>query len=331
MKTQSVSNKIKVMGALWMITIFTVISITIHLNYKNTKDALIVNIAGKQRMLTQRITKNIYLINQTKSKNFTEMDKAISQFIFGLATLKDGNKTLNIAEAPVNSIKSQIEKVQVLWNVFYKNSLEFKEAILKNDTQKINSLLLYFNEANNELLFEVDEIVTLYTNYIEEKTNFIKNFQYTAFGFLFIFSLYSLIQLKQIQSHAREFIEKAKEIGNKNIEEMAPIKVEGEKEFVEMADNFNQFISKVSSAVNYSQNALEQSKLASEKLESLTDEFDNLISEIENKSEVMSQIDRSEDIVIESTEELLKSTKKLQDLKAELDKLLSSCSIDKKA
>ncbi|WP_421716618.1 type IV pili methyl-accepting chemotaxis transducer N-terminal domain-containing protein [Arcobacter arenosus] len=331
MKTQSVSNKIKVIGALLMITIFTVISITIHLNYKNTKDALIVNIAGKQRMLTQRITKNIYLINQTKSKNFNEMDKAISQFIFGLATLKDGNKTLNIAEAPVHSIKSQIEKVQVLWNVFYKNSLEFKEAILKNDTQKINSLLLYFNEANNELLFEVDEIVTLYTNYIEEKTNFIKNFQYTAFAFLFIFSLYSLIQLRQIQSHANEFIEKAKEIGTKNINEMAPIKVEGEKEFVEMADNFNQFISKVSSAVNYSQNALEQSKLASEKLESLTDEFDNLISEIENKSEVMSQIDRSEDIVIESTEELLKSTKKLQDLKAELDKLLSSCSIDKKA
>ncbi len=331
MKTQSVSNKIKVMGALWMITIFVVISITIHLNYKNTKDALIVNIAGKQRMLTQRITKNIYLINQTKSTNFTEMDKAISQFVFGLATLKDGNRSLNITEAPVQNIKAQIEKVQVLWNVFYKNSLEFKEAILKNDTQKINSLLLYFNEANNELLFEVDEIVTLYTNYIEQKTNFIKNFQYTAFGFLFIFSLYSLIQLKQIESHAREFIEKAKEIGNKNINEMAPIEVQGEKEFVEMADNFNQFISKVSSAVNYSQNALEQSKLASEKLESLTDEFDNLISEIENKSEVMSQIDRSEDIVIESTEELLKSTKKLQDLKAELDKLLSSCRIDKKA
>ncbi len=331
MKTQSVSNKIKVIGALLMITIFAVISITIHLNYKNTKDALIVNIAGKQRMLTQRITKNIYFINQTKSKNFTEMDKAISQFIFGLATLKDGNKSLDITEAPVHDIKSQIEKVQVLWNVFYKNSLEFKEAILKNDTQKINSLLLYFNEANNELLFEVDEIVTLYTNYIEEKTNFIKNFQYTAFGFLFIFSLYSLIQLRQIQSHANEFIEKAKEIGSKNIDEMAPIKVEGETEFVEMANNYNQFISKVSSAVNYSQNALEQSKLASEKLESLTDEFDNLISEIENKSEVMNQIDKSEDIVIESTEELLKSTKKLQDLKAELDKLLSSCSIDKKA
>lgn len=322
MKTQSVSKTIKILGALLMITIFAVITVTIYLNYKNTKDALIVNIAGKQRMLTQRITKNIYYINQTKSSNFNEMDRAVSEFIYGLSTLKDGNKNLKISEPPVQNIKMQIEKVQVLWDVFYKNVKEFESGILKNDIQKLNSLLQYFDEANNELLTEVDEVVTLYTNYIEEKTNFIKNFQYTAFGFLFIFALYALIQLKQIESHAREFIEKAKLIGTENIDELKPIEVNGETEFVEMADNFNQFISKVSSAMNYSQNALEQSKMASEKLESLTDEFDNLINEIEGKSEIMKQIDKSEDIVIESTEELLKSTKKLQDLKAELDKLL---------
>lgn len=330
MKTQSVSNKIKVLASLLMLTIFAVITVTIYLNYKNTKDALIVNIAGKQRMLTQRITKNIYLINQTKSTNFTEMDKAISQFNYGLSTLRDGNINLKISAPPVQNIKSQIEKVQVLWDVFYRNSKDFKDAILNNDMQKVNSLLQYFNEANNELLFEVDDVVTLYTNYIEEKTTFIKNFQYTAFAFLFIFSLYALVQLKQIETHAREFMEKYKSLGSKDINELAPIKVEGEKEFVEMADNFNQFISKVSSAVNYSENALEQSKMASEKLESLTDEFDSLINEIENKSEVMNQIDKSEDIVIESTEELLKSTKKLQNLKAELDKLLNTCNVEQK-
>ena len=88
---------------------------------------------------------------------------------------------------------------------------------------------------------------------------------------------------------------------------------------------FNQLKRKVSSAVNYSQNALEQSKLASDKLASLTNEFDTIINEIENKSELMKQIDKSEDIVIESNEELLKSTKKLQMLKTELDKLLQNC------
>ena len=327
MKSLSVSRTVKLLGALLILTIFMVISVTIYLNEKNIKDALIVNISGKQRMLTQKITKNIYLIYQTKKSDFTQMDQAISEFRYGLATLKNGNKNLGIAHAPTEDIKLQIEKVQVLWNSFEKNSNEFKEAFLLDDIQKLNSLLIYFNNTNDELLDEVDQIVSLYTKHIEEKTAFIKNFQYTSFAFLLIFAIYSLVQLKQIEAHAKEFIEKSKQMIHNDIDTLQPMDVQGEKEFVEIADNFNCFISKVSSAVNYSQNALEQSKLASDKLASLTDEFDTIINEIENKSEVMKQIDKSEDIVIESNEELLKSTKKLQSLKNELDKLLQSCKV----
>jgi len=325
MKNLSVSKTIKILGALLILTIFAVIFVTIYLNQKNVKDALIVNIAGKQRMLTQKITKNIYFLYQTKQSNFAEMDKAISEFKFGLNTLKNGHKNLGISPAPTEPIKMQMEKVSILWEAFFENSKEFKEALLNNNIQRINATLEYINNSNNELLEEVDLVVSLYTEHIEKKTAFIKNFQYTSFGFLFVFALYSLVQLKQIEAHAREFMEKSKQIVSRNIEDLEPMDVEGEKEFVEVADNLNCFISKVSSAVNYSQNALEESKKASQKLESLTDEFDTIINEIENRSEVMNQIDKSEDIVIESTEELIKSTKKLQNLKAELDKLLVSC------
>ena len=325
MKNLSVSRTIKILGALLILTIFAVIFVTIYLNQKNIKDALIVNIAGKQRMLTQKITKNIYFLYQTKQSNFSEMDKAISEFKFGLNTLKNGHKTLGIAPAPTEPIKMQMEKVSILWEAFFENSKEFKEALLNNDIQRINATLEYINNSNNELLEEVDLVVSLYTEYIEDKTAFIKNFQYTAFAFLFVFALYSLVQLKQIEAHAAEFIEKSKQIISTDIEDLEPMDMEGEQEFVEAADNINCFISKVSSAVNYSQSALEQSKKASQKLESLTDEFDTILNEIENRSEVMTQIDKSEDIVIESTEELIKSTKKLQNLKVELDKLLVSC------
>jgi len=325
MKNLSVSKTIKILGALLILTIFAVIFVTIYLNQKNVSDALIVNIAGKQRMLTQKITKNIYFLYQTKQSNFSEMDKAISEFKFGLSTLKNGNKHLGISSAPNTAIKMQMEKVSILWETFSENAKAFKEALLNNDIQRINATLEYINNSNNELLEEVDLIVSLYTEYIEEKTAFIKNFQYTSFAFLFVFALYSLVQLKQIEAHATEFIEKSKQMVSGDIEDLKPMNMEGEQEFVEAADNINCFISKVSSAVNYSQNALEESKKASQKLESLTDEFDTILNEIENSSEVMNQIDKSEDIVIESTEELIKSTKKLQHLKAELDKLLVSC------
>jgi methyl-accepting chemotaxis protein len=276
-------------------------------------------------MLTQKITKNIFYLYQTKSNNFTQIDNAIEEFNYGLTTLKDGNELLNISAAPTDIISNQISKVIVLWNTFEKNTKEFKEAILKDDIQKQNSILKYMYETNTVLLEEVDKVVSLYTRYIEEKTAFIKNFQYTSFALMFMLTIYSLVQLKQIESHAKEFMSKYSQLNSGEITNLEPIHVESEKEFVEMANNMNNFINKVNSAMNYSESALEQSKLASEKLLDLTDEFENIIDELGNKSEIVKEINRSEDIAIESSENLLKTTKKLNDLKTQLDLLLKNC------
>lgn len=325
MKNISISTTIKLLGFLLIFSIFIVIGVTIYLNEKNVKDATIVNIAGKQRMLTQKITKNIFYLYETRSNDFTEIDNAISEFNYGLETLKNGNTLLGISKAPTSSISTQISKVMILWNSFEKNTREFKSALLENDIQKLDSILKYTYQVNNRLLNEVDSVVTLYTMYIEEKTDFIKNFQYLAFAFMFVFALYSLIQLKQIESHAREFLEKYKEFSEQDINKIEPINIKAEKEFVEMADNLNCFINKVSSAMSYSQSALEQSKKASEKLEDISEEFEDIIDELENRSDILKKIDKSEDIAIESTESLLKTTKKLNDLKEQLDIILQSC------
>ena len=77
----------------------------------------------------------------------------------------------------------------------------------------------------------------------------------------------------------------------------------------------------------YSANAVEQSKNATIKLEEITDEFDVIINELTNSAEISVQLNKSEDIVIQTQEELISSTKKLQELKNELDKLLNSCKI----
>jgi nitrate/nitrite-specific signal transduction histidine kinase len=325
MKNISVKQTIKVLGALLILSIFIVIGVSIYLNQKNIKDATIINIAGKQRMLTQRITKNIYFLYNTKSHDFKEIDQAIDEFNYGLNTLKDGNNLLNISQAPTQKINNQISKVLVLWKTFEKNTNDFKTALLNNNKQKLNYLLKYMYNSNNELLEEVDEIVTLYTMYIEEKTAFIKNFQYLAFAFLFVFALYSLVQLKQIEAHAREFFEKYKKLSNSEISDLEPIEISSEKEFVEMADGMNCFIDKVNSVIDYSQNALNQSEVAANQLETLTKEFGSIIHDLENKPEIMKNIDKSEDIAIESSENLLKTTKQLNELKKQLDTLLKSC------
>ena len=324
MKANKISTKIKILGSLLMISIFLVISVTIYLNQKNIKDALIVNIAGKQRMLTQKMSKSILYLYQTQKNDFTELDVARNEFIYGLQTLKDGNELLSISKAPNDEINAQISKVTLLWETFSQNIKAFKEAMLNEDKKAMESSFLYIANSNNELLNNVDMIVSLYTSHIESKTTFIKYFQYFAMGFMLLLISYAFAQLKSIEAHAQEFLDISKAMGSSEINEIKPLNLEAESEIVEAATNINCFIDKVNSAMSYSQNALDQSKMASDKLSELTNEFDEIISEINDKS-IISQLDRSEDIVIESSEELLKSTKKLQNLKAELDKLLDNC------
>ena len=81
--TNKISTKIKIIGAFLLTLMLSTISITIYLNQQNIKDALIINIAGKQRMLTQNISKNIFYINYNSNKDFYELNSATQEFIDG--------------------------------------------------------------------------------------------------------------------------------------------------------------------------------------------------------------------------------------------------------
>ena len=129
------------------------------------------------------------------------------------------------------------------------------------------------------------------------------------------------------ESPACRRVDSKKIVQNPTNEPLEPIQIEAEKEIVEATDTINCFIDKINSAMIYSANAVEQSKNASIKLEEITDEFDVIINELTNSAEISVQLNKSEDIVIQTQEELISSTKKLQELKNELDKLLNSCKI----
>ncbi len=329
MKKNKISTKIKTIGILFFLLMLSILVTTIYLNQKNEKDALIINIAGKERMLTQKISKNVFYSYQTKSIAFSELDKAIEEFIYGFNSLKNGNELIGIEKVPTIKIAEQLSKVEILWNNFYKNVNNFKElSILKEkaDMNLIKHSVDSIYNTNNHLLEEVDNLVSLYTVYSEKKTEYIKNFQYFAAVILLILIAYGFSQLREIEANAQEFLNYSKKIiDNPDNIHLEPIKIDAESEIVEATDTLNCFINKVNSAMDYSAQAIEQSRNASSKLEEITDEFDKVLVELKGSAEISKQLDKSEDMVIESTEELINSTKKLQNLKDELDKLRISC------
>lgn len=331
MKPNTISRKIKLIGILFIILMASIITTTIYLNEKNQKDALIINIAGKQRMLTQKISKNIFYLYHNEKESFSELDDASIEFIYNLSTLKEGNDLKKIYKAPTDEISKQILKVEILWNNFYANINKFKEIIIKRDPKNENLLKSIVNsiyDTNNILLNDVDILVSMYTSYTEEKTNYLKNIQY-LFGITIIFlMIYSFIQLKAMEANAKKFFEYSKKVSEIPDDELLePIQIEAEKEIVDATDTINCFINKINTAMMYSVNAVEESKNAAVKLEEITDEFDLIINELTNSAEISKQLNRSEDIVIQTQEELINSTKKLQELKNELDKLINTCKI----
>ena len=328
-KENTISTKIRFIGILFIVLMTSIIATTIYLNEKNKKDALLINIAGKQRMLTQNISKNIFYLYHNNNDSYSELDSSTIEFIYNLNSLKDGNTLTGISKAPTDEIAKQLSKVEVLWNNFHKNINDFKELVQKNDTNNdaiLKNIVNSVYSTNTILLSEVESLVSMYTIHTERKSDYLRYIQYIFAIIIILLMVYSFSQLKSMEENAKRFFEESKRImENDNNELLVPIKIEAEKEIVDATDTINCFIDKINSAMTYSANAIEQSKNASIKLEEITDEFDKIIDELTNSADISKQLNKSEDIVIQSQENLMNSTKKLQELKNELDKLLNWC------
>ena len=324
MKKSNISTKIKVIGILFALLMTSIIATTIYLNNKNEKDAMIINIAGKQRMLTQNISKNIFYLYSNPKSSQNELDTSIEEFIYNLESLKGGNSLSKLKESPNIQIDRQMLQIEYLWSIFYQNIVKFKELIHNNTNQKeLQNIVNIIYETNPELLYEVDALVSLHTINSEQKIRFLKNSQY-FFAILILFLIiYSFLELKTMEKNALRFLEESKKVMEQNFEEpLKPLKIEAEGELVEASNIFNRFLNKINSAIIDSNSALEQSKNASYKLEEITNEFDEIINELQNKSEISKQLNKSEDIAIQTQEQLLHSSKRLNELKNELEKII---------
>ncbi|NOZ91341.1 MAG: hypothetical protein GXO60_08675 [Epsilonproteobacteria bacterium] len=121
--------------------------------------AVSINLAGKQRMLIQKMTKEALLIhaNLDKKDNINNLKNSSQLFDKTLKGLREGDKSLNLVPVKEESIQKQLEVVDKLWQPFYK---EIK-SILSGDAKESSYEFLEKNNMN--LLKEMNKAVGLYT------------------------------------------------------------------------------------------------------------------------------------------------------------------------
>jgi len=125
----------------------------------NKELAISIDLAGKQRMLIQKITKEALLIhtNLNKKDNLNNLKQSSQLFDQTLKGLINGDKSLNLVAIDKKSIQKQLKLVENLWQPFYK---EIK-SILSGQTKESSYEFLEKNNMN--LLKEMNRVVELYT------------------------------------------------------------------------------------------------------------------------------------------------------------------------
>jgi len=128
-------------------------------NYMEKAMVKIVNLAGRQRMLTQKMTKEKLLCVKGKKEYKKSLIKTIKLFDDSLDTLINGNLVQQISKPSNKKIKDQLAKVKKLWD-------ELK-PLYQNWKPDAKTLAIII-QKNPILLKEMNTMVTL----VEQETEY---------------------------------------------------------------------------------------------------------------------------------------------------------------
>ena len=197
-----------------------VISIFIISTYSGEtlkNDAKVINILGKQRMLTQALSKNasrLYVINEElRSGDSIQTDEILRQKITDIKQILIENATvyqtvydnlidgsimleselINIPKRIQENITPELKYIKNIWGDFYLSildvtkydyeSLEFKEA------------LIYINENNEELLLHSDLMLKVFEDNMVQRYEFYRNLTSLLMIFVIILTSFLMYQM----------------------------------------------------------------------------------------------------------------------------------------
>lgn len=139
-KPTGIGKKLKYVGGLLSFIIISIIIATVYMNDKSKKDSLIINIAGKERMLSQKMSKEIFYIKQKNSKDFRELSSAMELFEENLEDLMHGNSVKGIYPPQDIAIKNKLDEVYAIWVPFREN-IENLQTLMMRVKPDVESLI----------------------------------------------------------------------------------------------------------------------------------------------------------------------------------------------
>ena len=305
---------------MFLITLFITIE-TIYTIVKMRSESFRINIAGRQRMLTQKMTKELMIYityakqgNLEKTKEYKKLLKnTVKVFDTTLnALLKGGKAPVDlkmsefryIGKITDKKVNEQLAIVKEKWDTF-KKSIEY---VINNPLDEKNTE--YVLNHNVELLKEMNKGVGFIEKYSERKNSFLIKFELFSttislvVGIITLFIVISII--KRLENLNMDINEIAK--GNLNVD----IKEEGKDELgqiiksvIKMKKNLYKIISSVklvSEDLISAKNNLDSiSSDISERISSNIKELNNIATSMEDLSSISENIIEKIELSTEKT------------------------------
>jgi len=282
-----------------------------------------IDLSGRQRMLSQRM--GLYVNRYLRSANAQDL------LVFADAKALYNKTIKSFLEDPAVKSSPEVYAIVKENNAYWEEYILYLEHVIALESE-INKHMEYVYEKNVQLLNAMDEAVWLYTDHSEAKNDMFLKFQYIALLIGLIIIVYAFVMTKEIIEHLEGFVQKAKELAHGDINSFTASSVtlfeNSEDELKEASSHISIFVQKVNLAMKDSEDALKKAENAVSQLQQLALDVEDVIEDMgidENeKKRFDKNVNATEDIAIQSAENLIHVNRMLQKLKKSLNAMVES-------
>ena len=192
-------------------------------------DARVINVAGRQRMLSQKITKVALKISQEENRaeeNRKELGKALSLWKQSHLGLLNGDSTLGLSGENSEVIKTMLEEIEPHFEAIYSNAESLIDTISLSPEAFHQTLqVILTNEA--AFLEQMDRIVFQYDKEASAKVSQLKETErYLFIGSILIIFLELLFVFRPLAKNIRNTVDelqKSEESSKKMTQEISKL------------------------------------------------------------------------------------------------------------
>ncbi|UOB18081.1 sensor histidine kinase [Abyssalbus ytuae] len=172
------------LSAIALSVIISQILIRTYLNDQQS-DSSVINVAGRQRMLSQKLTKELLLLGNTQNPDKRSgigknLDQTIQLWSASHRALQEGDEKLDLPGENSQTVSEMFKELNPLFDDIYNSSLKISRSIKKNSSVPYDSLKY---EIENVLSKEpsflklMDSIVNQYDVEANQKVNRLRNLE----------------------------------------------------------------------------------------------------------------------------------------------------------